>query len=145
MEVWHYKIINNYWTALHHPSITIWIFLASFTRTRINWPLPMSLPQPISYLFLKHHPHWPYFKFPNELTFAHQKLCTGYYLCLECFSPPHLVNFLTHKLSLKCHSPLDACPSTTPSRSSITISWIIKQWPPAMCIISAGLSERPKK
>lgn len=37
--------------------------------------------------------------------------CTSEYFfllfCLECFFP-HLGNFLTHKLSLKCHSPKEA-------------------------------------
>lgn len=85
--------------------------------------------------------------FQMSWPFAHQKLYTGYYLCLECFFPhtwltSSLIN--SHLNVILLQMPALCIPSTTPSRPSLTISWIIKQWPPSMCIISAGLSERQK-
>lgn len=54
------------------------------TRSRINWPLPGSSPQPLTHLFLPHHLHWPYFKFLNEVTFCtSEALCTDCYHCLD--------------------------------------------------------------
>lgn len=149
MEVWHCKFINNYWMALHRPSNTIWKFLASFTRSRINWPLPVSLPQTNITFVPVTSSSLALFQISKWVDLLHIRSFAQATISAWNAFPPHtwltssLIN--SHLNVILLQMPALCIPSTTPSRSSITISWIIKQWPPSMCIISARLSERQKQ